>query len=214
MEPPSVDPLDRAIARRACAPSRAMRERGTSRSKPAPSARSRVAVHVRVEAERGDALELPAADSDSDERRAVEARRSVRSTTSTRVGRRAGRRGGRAARARSAISSTSWPAAVERALHARPEQQVAERARARAPSLLRPQAAELLARRLRPAPHLHDLRPPAAHLAHRELALDRGFVEQAQRAVHRRRRRRRGRSGGRRAAASASRGGSRGARCR
>ena len=75
----------------------------------------------------------------------------------------------------------------QRALHARAEQQVRRPARARAPSLLGAQAAELLARRLRAAPHLHDLDAAAAHLAHRQLALDARFVEQPQRAVHGRR---------------------------
>ena len=73
--------------------------------------------------------------------------------------------------------------------------------------------AELFACGLRAAPHLHDLGAPVAQLAHGQLALDAGVVEQRERAVRGRAPRRRDRSGGRPAAASASRCGSRGARC-
>src|SRR6202035_740524 len=62
------------------------------------------------------------------------------------------------------------------------------RAPARVPSLLRPQAAKLLAGGLRAPPHLRDLDTPAAYLPHDELTGDAGVVEQAERAVHRRRR--------------------------
>ena len=54
--------------------------------------------------------------------------------------------------------------------------------------LLRAAALELVADRLRPAPHLLDLDAPGAQLAQRELALDAGLVEELQRAVDRRRR--------------------------
>ena len=108
----------------------------------------------------------------------------------------------------------------QRSLHARAEQQVGgehEHARARRVaarhSLLRPQAAELLARGLRAAPHLRDLaRARCASRARRA----RPRCRPRRAAAARRARsapRRRGRSGGRRAAASASRGGSRAARC-
>ena len=51
--------------------------------------------------------------------------------------------------------------------------------------LLGAQATKLVAHRVRPAPHLCDLDPTLAQLAHRELALDPRVVEQAQRAVDR-----------------------------
>src|SRR6185369_6463277 len=49
--------------------------------------------------------------------------------------------------------------------------------------LLRADALELLAHGLGPAPHLHDLDAAAARLAHPQLALQAGVVEQLQRAV-------------------------------
>ena len=80
-------------------------------------------------------------------------------------------------------------------------------------SLLRAQAAELLARRVRAAPHLRDLHAPLPHLAHRQLPLDARVVEQAAACRAPSAPRRRGRSGGRRAGASASRAWSTGWRC-
>src|SRR5207244_1102400 len=110
---------------------------------------------------------------------------SVRSTTST------ARAGGDVParrcvrRATSPISSTSWPAAASAPCTREPNSRSATSASTSAIALLRPQAAEVLAYRLRPAPHLRHLDPSAARLAHDQLALDAGIVEQLQRAVHR-----------------------------
>src|SRR5258706_7182064 len=82
--------------------------------------------------------------------------------------------------------STSWPACSSAAWTLEPNSRSGISAPTRATALLRPQAPELLARRLRPAPHLGDLDAPAAHLAHGHLAGDSGVVEELQRRVHRR----------------------------
>src|SRR5439155_13845899 len=110
---------------------------------------------------------------------------SVRSTTSTAPG-----GGGVPARrclrrAASPISSTWWPAAARVPSTCEPNSRSATSASTSAIALLRPQAAKFLAHRLRPAPHLRHLDPSAARLAHDQLALDAGVVEQLQRAVHR-----------------------------
>src|SRR6185437_4098306 len=79
-------------------------------------------------------------------------------------------------------SCASWPAAMSIPLTFEPNSRSAVRTSTRAipgrPPLLRAQAAELVARRLRPPPHLRHLDAPGALLAQRHLPLDPGVVEQ------------------------------------
>ena len=107
------------------------------------------------------------------------------------------------------------PRARRRAARPRPSSRTAGPGRCsatRATRYWRAAEAELLAHRLRPAPHLRDLHPPGARLAHHQLALDALVVEQRQRAAHGLRAPRRARTRAPRAGASASRARSRASR--
>src|SRR5918998_949883 len=80
--------------------------------------------------------------------------------------------------------TTSCPAARSAPSTFEPNSRSGLTSPTRATALLHPAAAELLAHRLRPPPHLHHLDPPGARLAHGQLALDPEAVEQRQRPAH------------------------------
>src|SRR5688500_1090721 len=97
---------------------------------------------------------------------------SVRSTTST--------------AASSPAATGSCPAARRAPCSLEPNRRSGQSSATRAMpgDLLRAAAVELLAHRLRPAPHLHDLDPARARLAQHELALDALVVEERERSAH------------------------------
>ena len=161
-----------------------------------------VVVHVRVDAER---RACPPARPPPAAARPARRRRIPRSR-----GRRPARRRPTASAPRAA-SCASWPAAVSIPSTLEPSSRSSKTATTRA-TLLRADAAELLAHGLAAAPHLHGLHAPGAQLAQHELAADPGVVEQLAACRASPARRRRGRTGGRRGSASASRGASRAAR--
>ena len=178
-------------------PSRASRERGTTRSKPAASARSRRRGARGSRRPESGALELAAGAQALEQRDPVEA-------LAGEVHDHDGRAAGRPLRPRRARAS--WPAARSMPSTLEPSSRSSKTATTRA--IYCAAGGELLAHRLRAAPHLDGLDAAAAQLAQRQLAGDTRPRRAAAACRAPPAPRRRGRTGGRRGCASASRGAS------
>src|SRR3954453_11657566 len=148
------------------APSRTIRERGTTRSNPAASARSRTSGWVWANTP-SSAGAVPTTSAGST---------SMTSPTSTSGSSRT-------------ISCPPWRS-TSSTRECSIRSGIRSATRATTDALLRADPPELLAHGLGPAPGLHDLGATGAHLAQRDLAVDAGVVEQRQRGVHGGRRRR------------------------